>query len=354
MLQIQLLVIAIVAVNIEVMENLYVSILGFAVCVAIIIYSGTKLSLYGDKISELTGMGKAWVGLILMASVTSLPELITGISSVTIVKAPDLAAGDIFGSCVFNLLILSVLDARVKQPLFSSVKFSHMVAAIFGIILLTVAGMAIYLSDEMPTLLWMSSFTFLLFAIYLVSVRGIFKYELAALAESEPVKVARTPEHAAALKKVILAYSMHALIVIGAAVFLPYFGEHVATHTGLGHSFFGTLFIAAATSLPELVVSLSALKRGSLDMAVGNLLGSNVFNMFILGIDDVFYIQGSLFSHISPSHLLSVFITIVMTAVVGLGLLFKPKKKQVWLFSLDAFIIVILYVALMIYLFVKK
>jgi cation:H+ antiporter len=76
--------------------------------------------------------------------------------------------------------------------------------------------------------------------------------------------------------------------------------------------------------------------------------------MFILGIDDVFYREGSLFSAISPSHLLSVFVTIIMTAVVGLGLLFKPKKKQLWLLSLDTFIIAILYMALMTYLFIKK
>ena len=333
------------------MENLYLNIFGFAACAAVIIFSGAKLSVYGDKISELTGMGKAWVGLILMASVTSLPELITGISSVTIVDAPDFAAGDIFGSCVFNLLILSVLDARLKHPLFSVVKSSHMVAAIFGIILLTIAGLAIFLVDEVPAVFWISSFTLLIFVIYVLSIRGIFKYELTSLAESGPVKISRTPVEATELKKVIARYVLHALIVVAAAVFLPYFGEHVASHTGMAHSFFGTLFIAAATSLPELVVCLSALKRGSVDMAVGNLLGSNLFNIFILGVDDVFYTQGSLFSNIAPSHLLSVFITIIMTAVVGLGLLFKPKKKQVWLFSLDAFIIVVLYVILMIYLF---
>jgi cation:H+ antiporter len=122
----------------------------------------------------------------------------------------------------------------------------------------------------------------------------------------------------------------------------------------LGNSFFGTVFIAAATSLPELVVSLAALRMGSLDMAVGNLLGSNVFNMFILGIDDVFYREGSLFNAISPSHLLSVFVTIIMTAIVGLGLIFKPKKKQMWLLSLDTFIIALLYMALMTYLFIKR
>ena len=337
------------------MNNLYINILGFAACAAVIIYSGTKLAKYGDEIADLTGWGKAWVGLILMASVTSLPELITGISAVAIVKEPDLAAGDIFGSCVFNLLILSVLDAKIKKPLFSMVKSSHIVAAIFGIILLTVAGMAIFLSHEIPSVLWISGFTFVLFGVYLVAVWGIFKYEHAALIESPPeMTMTESPSRSADLKKAIGGYALNALIVIGAAVFLPYFGEHIASHTGLGNSFFGTLFIAAATSLPELVVSLAALRMGSLDIAVGNLLGSNVFNMFILGIDDVFYREGSLFKDISPSHLLSVFITIIMTAVVGLGLLFKPKKKQVWHFSIDTFIIIVLYIALIIYLFIKK
>ncbi|MGK2863985.1 MAG: sodium:calcium antiporter [Chitinophagaceae bacterium] len=335
------------------MSDLILNTLGFACCAGIIIFSGTRLSVYGDKIADLTGMGKAWVGLILMASVTSLPELITGFSSVVIVNAPNLAAGDIFGSCMFNLLILSLLDARIKQPLFSMVKSSHIVAAIFGIILLAVAGMAIYLSAEIPSVLWISSFTFLLIGIYLVSVWGIFKYEHNLLMELPPSS--HSPAyHPAELKKAIGGYALHAFIVIGSAVFLPYFGENIASYSGLSNSFFGTLFLAAATSLPELVVSLAALRIGALDMAVGNLLGSNVFNMFILGIDDIFYREGSLFKAISPSHLLSVFITIIMTAVVGLGLLFKPKKKQLWLLSFDTFIIILLYLVLMIYLYFNK
>ena len=336
------------------MTNIYINSIGFLVCAMIIIYGGTKLSFYGGKIADLTGMGKAWIGLILMASVTSLPELITGLSSVIIVKAPNLAAGDIFGSCVFNLLILSVLDSRIKQPLFSMVKSSHIVAAIFGIILLTVAGMAIYLSNEIPSVLWISGFSFVLFGVYLVSIWGIFYYEHTTLNETPRIETPIISSNVAELKKVIGYYALHALIVIGAAIFLPYFGGHIATHTGLGNAFFGTLFIAATTSLPELVVSLTALRMGSLDMAVGNLLGSNVFNMFILGIDDVFYREGSLFRDISTSHLLSVFFTIIMTAVVVLGLLFKPKKKQLWLLSLDTFIIALLYMTLMTYLFIKK
>lgn len=332
------------------MNNIYFNILGFTLCAAIIIFSGSKLSIYGDKIAEITGLGKAWVGLILMASVTSLPELITGISAVTIIKEPDLAAGDIFGSCMFNLLILSVLDARIKKPLFSIVKSSHILVVIFGIILLTFVGIAIHLTNQIPSILWMSSFTFLIFAIYLVSVWGIFKYEQADLIKSGEINNTYTTYNRVELKSVIGNYALHALIVIGGAIFLPYFGEKIAAASGIGNSFFATLFIAAATSLPELVVSIAALRMGALDMAVGNLLGSNVFNMFILAIDDVFYTEGSLFSSISPSHLLSVFIVIIMSAVVALGLLFKPEKKQFWVFSLDTFIIVLLYVFVMTYL----
>lgn len=339
------------------MDNIYFSIFGFLMCSGIIVYSGTKLSFYGNSIAEITGMGKAWAGLILMASVTTLPELLTGISAVAIVKEPDLAAGNVFGSCVFNLMLLSILDSRLKKPLFNVVKSSHIVAAIFSIILLTIAGMSIFLESEAPSVLWISSYTFLIFTVYVITVWGVFKYEADAIvtiandAVTAPEEFS-TPE--TNLNKIIGGYALHAFIVIGAAIFLPYFGDHVASYTGLGNSFFGTLFMAAATSLPELVVSLAALRMGATDMAVGNLLGSNVFNIFILGVDDVFYTEGSIFRDISSSHLLSVFVTIIMTAVVGLGLLFKPKKKQVWLFSLDTFILIVLYIALISYLFFNK
>jgi cation:H+ antiporter len=335
------------------MNQLFVYALGFVICALVIIYSGTKLSKYGDLIAEKTGMGKAWFGLVLMASVTSLPELITGISSIVIVDEPDLAVGDILGSCVFNLLILSILDAKIKKPLFSSLKSSHIVASVFGIILMSVAGIAMYLVNEIPNVYWISSFTFLLVIIYFIAVYAIFKYEQSQLEENE-VKTEGLPNESKSLKNAIKLYLLNALIVIVAAVFLPYFGEYLAHYSGLGSSFFGTVFIAAATSLPELVVSLSALKMGSLDMAVGNLLGSNVYNMFILGIDDVLYRKGPIYAAISSNHLLSVFVAIIMTAVVILGLLFKPTKKQFWLLSLDTFILSLLFILLMIYLFVNK
>lgn len=100
--------------------SLFPSIFDFILCSALIVYAGAILSSYGDRIAGLTGLSNAWIGLILMALVTSLAELIIKISAVTIVKAPILAPRDVLSCCVFNLLILSVLDTRIRQPLFQS------------------------------------------------------------------------------------------------------------------------------------------------------------------------------------------------------------------------------------------
>ena len=126
------------------MSILFINIIGFAACTVVIIYSGTKLSFYGDKITELTGWGKAWLGLILMASVTSLPELIIGISSVAIIKATDLAAGDIFGSCVFNMFILGIDDVfYMEGSLFKDISPSHLLSVFITIIMTAVVGLGL-------------------------------------------------------------------------------------------------------------------------------------------------------------------------------------------------------------------
>lgn len=328
--------------------TIFQSITGFILCSAAIVYAGIKLSFYGDRIAELTGLGKARIGLILMAAVTSLPELITGISSVAIVKAPDLAAGDVFGSCVFNLLILSMLDAFSKKPIASLVRSTHVFAGACGIILITISGAGILLSEQLPVFWWFSSITPVIFMVYIFSIWLIFRFENKTVQTQEEKH--ETEGNIASLRRTLMLYGLSALIVVGAALFLPYFGKHLAEQSGLGNTFFGTLFLAATTSLPELVVSISALRMGSLDMAVGNLFGSNIFNIFILGIDDLFYRDGSLFSNIDHSHLLSILALIAMTAVAMIGLLFRADRKK-YLLGVDTFIILLLYAVLIIALF---
>jgi cation:H+ antiporter len=315
---------------------------GFLFCACLIALSGTQLSKQGDRLAELTGLSKAWIGLILMATVTSLPELVTGISAVVVVQAPDLAAGNVLGSCSFNLLILSVLDLMVKKPITSLVKTSHVVAGSFSIILLACVGVAISLSGNTPSLLWISPYSLLLVIVYLAAMRGIFVYDKANASAEENNHVASHGDKNA-LKRALAIYGANAVVVVVAALFLPYFGERIAEQTGLSDSFFGTVLLAITTSLPELVVSISAVRLGSLDIALGNLLGSNVFNVAILAVLDVLYTAGPLFSAISNIHSVSILASIMMTAVAAVGLLIRPQKKT-WRLSIDTWVILIIYI----------
>jgi len=333
------------------MSNFYLYLAGFIGCSAVIVFSGTKLTKYGDKIAGLTGWGNAWVGLILIASVTSLPELMTSIGSVTFVHEPDLAAGNVFGSCVFNLFILSLIDVRIKQPITSLVKTSHLYAGLYGVILIALSGLAIMLNDITPLIFWISPFSILLILVYLAAMWGIFQFTQSDK-EDKPLVVEDEEHKKAELKKAIIAYLANAILVIGAAIFLPYFGEQLAHQSGLSNTFFGTVFLAAVTSLPELVVSFAAIRMGAFDLLVGNLLGSNVFNIFILALADLLYTEGSLFANIKIEHLESVMVVITMTAVAGLGFMAKAQKK-IWRLSIDTLVILILYIGLMVTLFLK-
>lgn len=316
---------------------------GFLLCAVIIFFAGKKLSLYGDMLSEKTGLSKGWVGLILMASVTSLPELMVGISSSAIVQSADLAVGDILGSCAFNLGILAMLDAFVpkRRPLLGVASPSHMLNAGLGIILLTLVGFAFFLSDYALTpWLAVSSLTFVV--VYLIAVRIIYQNEKNNKEEGNNNIISEKVRNTT-LRIIILNYSIFAGIIIVAALSLPYFAEHIAEITGLGKSFVGTFFLAASTSLPEIAVSIAAVRIGSVDLSVGNLLGSNIFNILILALDDMVYTKGFILQDASDFHLLSVLSTIVMSAIVIIGLSYRAKGKRFWL-AWDAAIIFIVYI----------
>lgn len=324
--------------------------IGFLFCATVIFFAGKKLSFYGDMLAELTGMGKAWVGLILMAAVTSLPELMVGISSVRIVGSADLAVGDILGSCAFNLGILSMMDVFTPKghSLFANTSKSHVLTAGFGIILISLVGLGLFLNKDIIVLpfLGLTSFTFLV--AYLIAVWVLFNFQNA---NSTANTKDENHHFDLSLKQVISRYALFACVIIIAALALPYFVEHLANETGMGKSFAGTLFLAASTSLPEIAVSLAAIRMGSTDMAIGNLLGSNLFNILILFLDDLFYTKGHLLKDASDVNLLSVFAVLMMTGVAIIGFIFPSKQKKMFM-SWDTFTIFLFYLANIILLYI--
>ena len=327
------------------MSLLILPVSGFITCAIIIFFAGRKLSEYGDLLAEKAGWGKAWVGLILMASVTSLPELMVGLSSSAIVESADLAVGDILGSCAFNLCILALMDAFVPRhkALFSLASQSHVLSAALGIILIGLAGFSLFLPEEIVISTWIGTTSILFIIIYLLSIRLLYKNEQKNRHVTPQLPIEGDIRNQITMRRVSAMYSLFAVIIILAALALPYFAEDIAEAAGLNKSFVGTLFLATSTSLPELAVSIAAIRMGSIDLAVGGLLGSNIFNILILALDDIFYTKGHLMKDASDINVLSVFAAIIMSAIVIIGLNYRASGKRFFL-AWDAALIFLIYV----------
>lgn len=321
---------------------------GFMLCGLAILFAGYRLSKYGDIIAEKTGLGRTWIGLVLMATVTSLPELVTGISSVTIAGVPNIALGDVLGSCAFNILILSVLDASVRKvPISTRAHQGNVLSAGFGILLLSIVAAGIYFQGVRSlggVVGWIGLYTFIIIIIYLVAMRAVFVYEkrhVAAMIKEHAVEL-RYKE--VPLKVAVVNYAANAAVVVAAAVLLPHIGAGIAEQTGLGKTFVGNALIALTTSLPEVVVSLSAVRIGAVDLAIGNLFGSNIFNILILAIDDILFFKGPILQHADPAHIVPTLSAVAMTAIAIIGLTYRASKKTLFI-AWDSAAIVLVFAA---------
>lgn len=300
----------------------------FLICVLIILFFGAKLSRTGDKIAEKTGLGGIWVGLLLLAAVTSLPELITGIGAVTLVgggEGANLALGAVFGSNLFNLLIIALIDTMYRfGPVLSAASRGQLLLAAVGVLLIAFAGGSILLGTEVwdGAIGWVSIYSMVLVLLYLWGSRRIFRRE-----RQQPEARGLRYE-ATSPRRAYLGFAISALAIVGAGIWLALIGDEIAAVTGWDTTFVGSLFLAATTSLPELVVSIAALRIGATDMAIANMLGSNMFNMgIVIAGDDIFYRSGSIFSAASSGHVFSAAIAILMTLIVIAGLVFRPRRK---------------------------
>lgn len=303
-------------------------VLQFIGCTLVIVFAGVRLSRYGDIIAEKTGLGGTWVGVVGLAAVTSLPELITGASSILLFDVADIAVGDVIGSCMFNLVILAMLDVRDPAPLTARIHQGHVLVAGFGILLLGLTMLAMLSGGRAPAIGWIDVHSIVFLLVYAMAMRTVFTFERSRMADLAEELTGDVRYRDFTLRRALWLYLVNALLLIAAAVYLPGLGERLAALAGWHQSFVGTLFVAIATSLPEVVVSAAAARIGALDMAAGNLFGSNIFNIAVLAIDDVLYTRGSLLADVSSLHLIGAAAAMTMTAIAIIGLTYRAQHKR--------------------------
>jgi cation:H+ antiporter len=325
----------------------------FLVCLAAILGAGTRLTKYADAISEKTHLGRIWIGIALVATITAMPEMATGISSAALVDSPDLAFGTLLGSVCFNITIVAFLDALNKQriPALSQVSPRQLPGARWGMVLIVVAGLGLYLAPRiaMPSIGWLSLPGALLLVLYPLAVRQILLAERRHAAN----EVQETTERYAhlSLRGVLLRFYLAAAVVVAAGIWLSFTGDKIAEVTGWGTSFVGNLFLAIATSAPEIVVSISAVRMGVPDIALGDILGANMLDTAMVGLVDVAYVRGSILAATSQANLAVVFAALIETMLVAFAI-YRPRDNYiVGRVSWYGPLLVAIYIAVAYYLF---
>lgn len=325
----------------------------FLATAAIVVLSGIRLSLYGDALGDRTGLGSGLIGLVFLAGVTSLPELVVSLTSVIqntdLSKGADLATGNMLGSNVFNLLILALM-ALIFPRKFDPKKLAspHTASTIYGLIMLGIFAIA-FLTTNMAALrvplLGCSWPVLALPIVYGLILRR--EHRQLEVAEQDHLPSEGQLAHLPAFR----FYSVLGLLcacIIGGGILLSILGSRMALPPeqggfGLEASLIGTLFLAISTSLPELVISFSSVRLGFLDMSVGNVLGSNMFNLLIIFCADVAMRNGSMLRHASPGNWASVGLIFILTLLAAALLRARRTRESVAVAS----IMVLLYIAAM-------
>lgn len=252
----------------------------FLVLAFFTIFMSVKLSYYGDMLGKQTKVGSAFVGGLLIASITSLPEFVTCISAVVFDNLA-LSLGDIVGSNMFNIFVLAVYNIYFfKSDIFKNTSKKYILECIILIIdyLFIIFG-----ANNM----FVSITTFVLFIMYIVYMFSII------LIKNEEEKNSSDKKE----KFIVLKFSLTAVVMIILSILVTHQADEIShLYPKFSSSSIGAILLGITTSLPEVVTTFALLKLNNFNMAISNMLGSNIFNFLVLAFADVFagnnYIYG--------------------------------------------------------------
>jgi len=313
----------------------------------ITIYGANRLSFYLDQMDRKTRISSILLGGVLLAAVTALPELITTLTATIRLRTPGLAFGNIFGSNMLNLLILSIVDLIFIRHLFynrtsAGVKTGSLVLMMYLLFLIPVGLFAVGLFD----LAWLDISAIITFN--LISLAVILLYLFTVKKMKEDVPGVSRGESRFTLRVIIVRFTLFSVLVIIAAYLVTLTADRMGTRYGLGASFAGAVFLGAATSLPEVATVVSLFRLGNFDAALGNILGSSLYNILILSFVDIIHIRDSIYLVFEdPSQLKNISLLLILgtinSIIVIVALLRKPPTSKV-LYAMPSITIILSYI----------
>jgi cation:H+ antiporter len=299
------------------------SIIAFGVAALVIVIAGSRLARRADTLADRTGLGEALFGVLLLAGVTSLPDFAATLSAALDAR-PDLAMSNVMGSMAVNLAFLGVADIVYRKANLEHAAASPVNLMLAGllIVLLTLPLLAIFTpavtqwSVHPITPVIVAAYLFGLHLVHRTRARPMwFPRMTHQTVSDEPEK-----HHRGRSTTVWLGFIGLAVVTGMAGWILMEAAKGIADQTGLSETLVGGLFTALATSTPELVTTIAAIRIGALTLAVSNIFGTNCFNMLVVAAADAGYAHGSIYHDMAPVQMTWGLVSILMTAILLLGL----------------------------------
>ena len=303
----------------------------FAASAALVWIAGANIARYADAIASRTGIGREFLGMLLLGGVTSLPELAVA-STASLAGFPALSVNDVLGSASLNIVIIAVADAVIGRDAVTSVVGSTglLLQAVLGMILLALVAAATITSDI--ALFGVGAWCWVLVAVYVLGVWIIPGSQAAqAWTPTRRSGAIRNSEQSAKRSHRSLRMLVSKTVAAGSAILAAGFllaqtGEAIAQQTGLGTSFVGAVLLAASTSLPEVSTVVAAMRLRRYEMALADVFGTNLFNVTIIFIADALYDGPPVLGEVGRFAGFSALLAIVLTALVLIGMIERRNR----------------------------
>lgn len=297
----------------------------YALLATSVVLLSIKAAKYVDLIDKTTNLSGAFIGGVLLSAVTSLPELLTSISATVWLDNPGLSLGNILGSNIFNLSILSLLILfGVKIFKNAKISKSHTNTTMFTLIIYIVIILNMFNIFNF-NILTVSFTSIIIFVLYILGVKS--------MAASDNEDNLETSEESAVtidltLKQIIFRFIVTSIGLVISSIFITYATDIISVKLNLGTGLAGALFLGIATSLPEVTSCISLVKIKNYNVTVGNVVGSNLFNFIILFIADVLYLGEGIYNFSEPQTKNLLYFGTIATILTIIILTFKAKFKN--------------------------
>ena len=310
---------------------LYFSIPAYLVLAALIIYLSYKLGDYVDALDKKTKISGAFIGGILLAAVTSLPELFTSLSAIIFLNQTDMVVGNILGSNLFNFMVLGLsIVLFVRKYLKAPLEKSHIYSLL---ILIAQSAVTIYavLGTHQPLLGPVNLLSVVILGLYIIN---LLIQPSSGESSDDEEDDSNNKTLQLSIKQIIVRFIICAVLLVGTSILLTLVTDELAESLNLSANIAGSLFLAIATSLPEVVSTLTLCKRGNFNAGYGNIVGSGIFNFIILVIAEFMSWNNSVFVNESSttftteSFLMAIFAIIVATATIGATLMIRKYQQK--------------------------